>query len=133
MPDARKNKRSVTEVDRLIGRRLRVARQLKKLSLDQLGTMVGVTYQQVQKYERGISRLPSGRLWSIARALDLPVSFFYPNQCEHAFDDLLFRIDLPSDLDAPRAKKLLRSLTDVSPSVRASLVNVIEAIDGRNG
>ena len=131
MSDNRENPRSTTEVDKQIGRRVRTARQLKHLSQEQLGKMLGVSYQQVQKYERGASRLPSGRLWSIARVLDLPVSFFYPSASDRAFDTLLTELDLPSGMNAAQAAKILQSLADAKPAVRASLINMIGAIDGQ--
>lgn len=133
MSKPKQSSRSATEIDRQIGRRLRAARQLRNQSQEQLGTLVGVTHQQVQKYERGASRIPSGRLWNIARALDLPVSFFYPVASDQAFDEMLTQFDLPADLDAPKAARLLQSLSAVKPAVRASLINVIAAIDGQKG
>ena len=122
--------RGVTELDQLIGRRLRAARQLKKLSQDQLGALVGVTFQQIQKYERGANRIASSRLWQLSRALDLPITYFYPSDGEEAFDDLLAELDLPVDLDADAARNVLQSLAKANPRVRSRVVELITAIGG---
>lgn len=64
-------------MDRHVGSRIRLRRQLLNLSQEKLGEELGVTFQQVQKYERGTNRVGAGRLWNLAKVLDVPVSFFY--------------------------------------------------------
>lgn len=64
-------------VDVHVGRRLKEMRLLKGLSQSALGERVGVTFQQIQKYERGANRLSSSMLWHAAEALDVPVSYFF--------------------------------------------------------
>jgi transcriptional regulator with XRE-family HTH domain len=54
------------------------------MSQEKLGEELGVTFQQVQKYERGTNRVGAGRLWHMARVLDVPVSFFYDGVAENA-------------------------------------------------
>jgi transcriptional regulator with XRE-family HTH domain len=61
-------------LDREIGARLRLARKARGLSQSELGQAVGVTFQQVQKYERGTNRVSSSALILIARALDVPAT-----------------------------------------------------------
>lgn len=60
-----------------VGKRLREQRTLKGLSQERLGRLIGVTYQQVQKYERGSNRIGSSRLDDIARILGVPVGYFF--------------------------------------------------------
>ncbi|WP_413204426.1 helix-turn-helix domain-containing protein [Rhodospirillum sp. A1_3_36] len=60
-----------------VGRRLRLRRKLLGLSQQQLADSVGITFQQVQKYERGVNRLSSSRLWDFATILGVSVSFFF--------------------------------------------------------
>ena len=67
----------VTAVDRHIGSRLRERRVTLGLSQQQLARMIGVTYQQAHKYERGLNRISAGRLFTIARALDVNPSWFF--------------------------------------------------------
>jgi len=64
-------------VDVYVGKRMRMRRTLLGLSQEELGKALGVTFQQVQKYERGTCRVGASRLWDIGQALNTPVAFFY--------------------------------------------------------
>ncbi len=64
-------------VDIHVGSRVRLRRLLLGLSQDKLGEELGVTFQQVQKYERGANRIGSSRLFRISQVLDVPVGFFF--------------------------------------------------------
>jgi transcriptional regulator with XRE-family HTH domain len=64
-------------IDAHVGNRVRVRRVLLGLTQEKLAQALGLTFQQVQKYERGTNRISSGRLFQLAQALDVPVSFFY--------------------------------------------------------
>lgn len=66
-----------TEQDRLVGERIVALRKARGLSQTALGAAVGVTFQQVQKYERGMNRVGAGRLQEIARLLEVPISAFF--------------------------------------------------------
>jgi transcriptional regulator with XRE-family HTH domain len=63
--------------DAFVGKQIRIARLEAGLSQTELGTMVGVTFHQIQKYERGANRVAIGRLLLIARALGKPAEFFF--------------------------------------------------------
>ena len=65
------------QVDTHVGVKLRQARTLKKLSQTQLGEAVGLTFQQIQKYEKGSNRISASRLWKFSWILELPVSYFF--------------------------------------------------------
>ena len=69
--------RSASTIDLHVGTRIRMRRLLMDMSQEKLGDSLGVTFQQVQKYERGTNRVGASRLWDISRVLDVPVSFFY--------------------------------------------------------
>lgn len=64
-------------VDVHIGRRIRMRREMLGLSQEKLSKMLGITFQQVQKYERGMNRIGGSRLWDISRILDVEIGFFY--------------------------------------------------------
>ncbi len=64
-------------VDVYVGKRLRLKRTLQGLSQESIGNAIGVTFQQIQKYERGINRMGASRLFDFARALGVPVSYFF--------------------------------------------------------
>jgi len=63
--------------DRHVGNRIRERRVMLGLSQQQLAGMIGVTYQQAHKYERGLNRISAGRLYEIAEVLNVPVSWFF--------------------------------------------------------
>jgi transcriptional regulator with XRE-family HTH domain len=69
--------RSPNPVDIHVGTRVRLRRQVLKMSQEKLGDQLGVTFQQVQKYERGSNRVGASRLWKMAQVMDVPVGFFY--------------------------------------------------------
>lgn len=60
-----------------VGQRVRQARLARKMSQTALGRALGVSFQQVQKYESGVNRIGSSRLWDISSLLETPVSFFF--------------------------------------------------------
>jgi transcriptional regulator with XRE-family HTH domain len=65
------------DVDRYVGARIRERRILLGLTQQQMAELIGVTYQQAHKYEKGINRVAAGRLYRIAQALGAEVSYFY--------------------------------------------------------
>lgn len=69
--------KQTTDIDRLVGLRITALRKARGLSQTALGTAVGVTFQQVQKYEKGQNRVGAGRLREIAQLLEVPVSAFF--------------------------------------------------------
>ncbi len=85
---------NLQHVDGEIGSRIRLRRALLGFSQKQLGERIGLTPQQVQKYEKGVNRIAASTLFKVAEALDVPVSFF--------FDELLKR-----HLDEHEAKNAL--------------------------
>ena len=64
-------------IDDHVGGQIRERRIMLGLTQQQLAAMIGVTYQQAHKYERGINRVSAGRLYEIARALSAPIGYFY--------------------------------------------------------
>ena len=60
-----------------VGARLRKRRQALSISQERLGAQLGLTFQQVQKYEKGVNRIGASRLYQIAQALDAPVQYFF--------------------------------------------------------
>jgi transcriptional regulator with XRE-family HTH domain len=68
---------SPNPIDIHVGKRLRLRRTLLGMSQERLGESLGLTFQQVQKYERGANRIGSSRLFELSQILDVPVSFFF--------------------------------------------------------
>ena len=71
----------MTETDRA-AEKIRAQRLNKGLTQEELGTKLGVTFQQIQKYEKGINRVGSGRLYEIAEILEIPVTSFFEAQAK---------------------------------------------------
>lgn len=70
-------------VDIYVGKRLRERRTMMGMSQDAIGKAIGVTFQQIQKYERGVNRMSSSRLYDFAKALRVTVSYFFEG-CDDA-------------------------------------------------
>lgn len=79
-----KRGKSTAEIDDHVGKRIRERRIMLGLTQQQLAEMIGVTYQQAHKYERGINRVSAGRLFEIGRVLTVPVGYFYEGIGEDA-------------------------------------------------
>ena len=65
------------DIDRHVGARVRERRIMLGLTQQQLADLIGVTYQQAHKYERGINRVSAGRLYEIAQVLSVPIGYFF--------------------------------------------------------
>ena len=70
-------KKQANPIDVQVGNRVRIRRMLIGMSQERLGDLLGLTFQQVQKYEKGVNRIGAGRLFEMARILNVPVDFFY--------------------------------------------------------
>ena len=66
-----------------VGKRVRLRRTLLGVSQEQLGVELNITFQQVQKYERGANRISASRLWDISQILDVPISYFFDDMSEN--------------------------------------------------
>lgn len=101
-----KNPRSATEVDAAIGRRLRARRLSIGMSQERLAELVGVTFQQIQKYEKGVNRIAASTLVDLAGALKMPASQLLPEENEQPVSMVV-----PSaDADAEEMRRLLSGL-----------------------
>ena len=74
---ARRSTSRTQDIDRYVGARVRERRIMLGLTQQQLADLIGVTYQQAHKYERGINRVSAGRLFEVAQVLSVPVSYFF--------------------------------------------------------
>ncbi|MBX9926445.1 MAG: helix-turn-helix transcriptional regulator [Hyphomicrobiaceae bacterium] len=72
-----KNARRANMIDTHVGQRLRLRRMLLGMSQEKLGEQLGLTFQQVQKYEKGVNRVGASRLFDLAHVLGVPVQYFY--------------------------------------------------------
>jgi transcriptional regulator with XRE-family HTH domain len=121
-------KRAPDSVDKLVGQNIRIFRKAKRLSQTTLGQALGVTFQQVQKYENGVNRVGSGRLAQIAKLLDVPIALFFHNRTTG--EEGVRKSDVVTELLAsPYALRMLRALDKIpDKKVQMSLVDLAERI-----
>src|ERR1700737_4847367 len=119
----RMKQRSAGKPDIELGKRIRLRRVEQRISQSDLGEKLGVSFQQVQKYEKGVNRVGAARLQQIAAALDVPVTFFYDSDSKtREVESLLF-------LDSAFSLRLLRAYTRIkSQAVQRQMVTLMEAI-----
>ena len=82
---SRKSKGRVSDIDKCVGQRIKAQRHLSGVSQIEMADVLGVTFQQVQKYESGANRVSAGRLYEVSRFLNVPVSYFFED-CEEKSD-----------------------------------------------
>lgn len=124
-------------VDVHVGSRVRLRRTMLGLSQEKLGEAIGLTFQQVQKYERGANRIGASRLFELSRVLDVPVSFFFDDMpveeaAQRSVRGHLAEESAPFDLD-PMAKRetldLVRAYYQITePSVRKRVFELVKAL-----
>ena len=119
-------------IDRLVGQRLRWRRRELRLTQEKLGELLNLTFQQVQKYEKGVNRISAGRLYEIAAALGVQIAYFYDGASELLPDrkTMIAETDSPTNspiLDADTLELIaaFQSITD--PNLRRSLLSTVAA------
>jgi transcriptional regulator with XRE-family HTH domain len=121
-------KKRAEEIDRVVGRNIRIFRAAKRMSQDGLGEAVGVTFQQIQKYENGTNRVGSSRLAKIAAALQVPVARLFDNAVQTA-DGLVSGALVTELLTVPHAIPLLEAFGKISDDrLRRTIVSLVSAI-----
>lgn len=70
-------KKQANPIDAQVGNRVRLRRMLIGMSQEKLGDLLGLTFQQVQKYEKGVNRIGAGRLFEVSQILGVPIDYFY--------------------------------------------------------
>jgi len=119
-------------VDIHVGKRVRHRRWMLGTTQQQLGQKVGIKFQQIQKYETGMNRVSASRLWDIAEALDVPVSFFFDGYEGHHEDvsqsgetGNTTQGDLVSDKEA---QELVRSYYSIPANQRRKLFDLARVL-----
>ncbi|MGA0596738.1 helix-turn-helix domain-containing protein [Enterovirga sp. CN4-39] len=127
------------DVDRQVGSRVRMRRMLIGMSQEKLGDALGLTFQQVQKYEKGTNRISASRLQQISQVLGVSIEFLYGNEnapsagSPQGFSDTP-RADYDADLLTSDGLKLLRAYREIKDrKVRRRLVDLAQALAERGG
>jgi transcriptional regulator with XRE-family HTH domain len=123
-----KSVKSPDETDASVGEKIRTQRLLRGLSQTDLGKKVGITFQQIQKYEKGVNRVGAGRLHRIAKALGVPISFFFEGErgtsveVEHINSSLRF-------LETAAAVRVVRAFAEIKgQKARRAIIALIEGV-----
>lgn len=113
-------------IDVLVGKRIRTRRVEKSLSQRALADALGLTFQQLQKYEKGANRVSCSQLWQIARILDAPIPYFF-NEEEESFET---RVAEQLDArDLKNGKRLAAAFAKISDfGTRRKFLNLLECI-----
>ncbi len=115
-------------VDVHVGKRVRHRRWLVGMTQQQLAEQVGIKFQQIQKYETGANRISASRLWDIAEALEVPVSFFFEGLEETVSEDS-DKPKVPADLLGDKeALDLVRSYYAIPENQRRRLFDLARVL-----
>ena len=117
-------------VDSLVGARIRLLRKRRKMSQAELGKAIGVTFQQIQKYENGKNRVGASRLHQVATALNVPITELFDGASETG-RTLKPTKSLAFDSQAFRIAEAFVKISD--KQVRSSLVDLAEAMARKSG
>ena len=124
MPAKSRSAKRPSSIDIAVGRNVRIWRMAKGLSQAQLATRLGVTFQQIQKYEVGGNRIGTGRLVKLASILGVPIAALFDGA--EGADPSRSLLALIADKRAFRLARAFRTIEDTT--VRLSLVNLVEQI-----
>ena len=127
------NKKKPNPIDVHVGSRIRLRRNMLGLSQEKLGESLGITFQQIQKYEKGTNRVGASRLQAISAILNVPVSFFFEvapgssNQAGFAEDnEATYVVDF---LNSNEGVQLTRAFTKISdPKVRRKIIDLVKSL-----
>lgn len=123
-------------VDVHVGKRLRLRRTILGLSQESLGNAIGVTFQQVQKYERGINRMGSSRLFEFSKLLNIPISYFFEEFTDGGAGSKAagFAENKPQEFEAEQLSsretlEMMRSFYRITdPTVRKRVLDLIRSL-----
>jgi transcriptional regulator with XRE-family HTH domain len=116
-------------LDVLVGRRIRTQRLVCNMSQSELGKRLGITFQQIQKYERGVNRVGAGRLQNIAKILGMPVSVFFGEDDATLEASPEAKEAILKFLNTARAVKLVKDFARIEdPALQQSIVSLVEKI-----
>ncbi|MGB3389759.1 MAG: helix-turn-helix transcriptional regulator [Pseudaminobacter sp.] len=130
----KENKKKPNPTDVYVGSRIRLRRNMLGMSQESLGERLGITFQQIQKYEKGTNRVGASRLQAISSILNVPVSFFFedqPNQPEASkgfAEDAsgTFSLDFVGSAEGLQLNRAFVKISD--PKVRRKIIDLVKAL-----
>lgn len=127
-------KKTPNPIDKHVGSRVRMRRMMISMSQEKLGERLGITFQQIQKYEKGTNRIGASRLQQIGSVLGVPVSFFFegapmPEGAASSFGESVSPAYVSDFLATSDGLSLTKAFMKVrDPKVRRRIVDLVEAI-----
>jgi transcriptional regulator with XRE-family HTH domain len=141
-PGGERNARRANLIDTHVGARLRLRRMLLGMSQEKLGESLGLTFQQVQKYEKGVNRVGASRLFDLAQVLGVPVQYFYDeldpgsvdsNNMARGFGERSTDTYVVDFLGTREGLELNKAFTKVSdPKVRRAIIDLVRSLAGHD-
>ena len=122
--DKKRDPRAASATDKTIGARIRARRGELKMSQERLAEMIGVTFQQIQKYEKGVNRVSASTLMAIARALELRISALYPQNADSGDKTATLNLDAP---ELAQFASLVTRLNSEGQALLLDLAHVLAA------
>ncbi len=126
-------KKTPNPIDIQVGARVRLRRNMLGLSQEKLGESLGVTFQQVQKYEKGTNRISASKMQKISDILKTPVSFFFQGESGSSMQENGFSENGDSDyvvdyLSTPDDIQLFKAFSKIKdPKVRKNIINMVRS------
>jgi transcriptional regulator with XRE-family HTH domain len=119
--------KATNSVDKHVGSRVRMRRQMLAMSQEKLGNALGLTFQQVQKYEKGMNRIGASRLQQIGEILQVPVSFFFEDTAVSA--SAPFQAQIEEFVSSPEGLRLIAAFERIKSAVlRREIVSFVKTI-----
>ena len=134
------NNKSPNPIDIHVGARVRMRRMLMSLSQEKLGERISLTFQQVQKYEKGVNRISASKLYEIASFLEVPVSYFFEGLADTAgpraagFAEGADPVPVVKFLSTAEGLQLNKAFIEIEDSsVRRKIVELVRALSRQAG
>lgn len=138
-----KTKGTPSDIDIHVGQRVRVRRSLLGFSQEKLAESIGITFQQIQKYERGTNRVSAGRLFELSKILNVPVSYFFEQMTGAANSDQAARglsdneqdkFEGPDVMTSKETLELVRTYYSIeNPEMRKDIMKFIKSMAEKLG
>ena len=123
-------------VDMHVGSRVRMRRLMLRISQEELADALDLSFQQVQKYEKGMNRIGASRLEHISRFLQVPISFFFEGASGASAtskEDARSLVLMDDFVSSPEGLRLVQSFTQIEDAdVRRRIVDLVQAIGSKN-
>lgn len=129
------NKKKPNPIDIHVGSRIRLRRNMLGFSQEKLGESLGITFQQIQKYEKGTNRVGASRLQAISSILNVPVSFFFEgapgSETQPAGfaedNDSTYIVDFMNSNEGVQLTRAFTKITD--PKIRRKIIDLVKTLD----